>query len=768
MATKKKFEAKQLYQGSAQSLPSYGERYFEVPDITPALRQNRESLIADYKMTAEQGLNNLQLEYQRDKVIYDHNDRVNELIDNNNLNNLKIFSQSLSDILTTGAKIYQERSEADVMAQEVRNSIITNDLQNIDDNIFNTFKEQEIALSSVVGDLQSSGAPTSSVHSVIEQSGTKLVNHSKYRLLKDSTKFSLMWQEAIQADVTLSEDMAQQFEQTYPHLKHLFRNSDGSPITINLSNLGELENTSATSTLIAVARQHHLSNILKPYAGTSRMMMNKYFYPAIRKHLAHDELITSQKAAEALKNEFLEESTSAVNVGIKNGIGGEEFEQQFAVLSRRLGSTVLAKEALQGDFYKRVKAGEYTDGEIEIFLDQKITRNDGKEITIGDLWEKDFEVDDFDQMRSDGREALIAAQKEDKKAADAELTLMLNNYEAENEEPMTIATAQKIAEEHRQKFPDYYSNIETPEPILNFLTRQQLGQHEEWVERLNLKHAREGITEQDLENAPAAVVKHFEDKVIPNKNSPEENNVESQLKELSTSFARERFNVEGDNFGSAGTQFRQRVERDLRKTFSQMMASHDNAPDAVEAASKIIKSRIDSGMYLSYDTSSDQRARNVKASAFVQGRIDSGNGRTALNTLIPDSENEIKELSDWVANKGKGELPETYQHIARMFKTNPWDVANSQYHAATGKELPKPSIIQKLEKEDIVTQRLFNNKPGGSATGRLAEKGIVPVDPGLISNIVNRNYTWLGGSTIDWTNVTEIDYEAMTILGGRK
>lgn len=35
-----------------------------------------------------------------------------------------------------------------------------------------------------------------------------------------------------------------------------------------------------------------------------RMMMNKYFYPAIRKHLAHDELITSQKAAEALKMSF--------------------------------------------------------------------------------------------------------------------------------------------------------------------------------------------------------------------------------------------------------------------------------------------------------------------------------------------------------------------------------------------------------------------------------------------------------------------------------
>ena len=63
---------------------------------------------------------------------------------------------------------------------------------------------------------------------------------------------------------------------------------------------------------------------------------------------------------------------------------------------------------------------------------------------------------------------------------------------------------------------------------------------------------------------------------------------------------------------------------------------------------------------------------------------------------------------------------------------------------------------------------MVNNKPGGSAYVRGSEKGLVPVDSGLISNIVNRNYTWLGGSTIDWTNVTEIDYEAMTILGGRK
>ena len=81
-------------------------------------------------------------------------------------------------------------------------------------------------------------------------------------------------------------------------------------------------------------------------------------------------------------------------------------------------------------------------------------------------------------------------------------------------------------------------------------------------------------------------------------------------------------------------------------------------------------------------------------------------------SLIKGSEVYYKELENYALNPGSGKIPSYYRKIAKRFPLlTGWDVANLQYKSQTGKTLPKPYQIQKVQSYHPAVQRLFTHNP---------------------------------------------------------
>ena len=85
---------------------------------------------------------------------------------------------------------------------------------------------------------------------------------------------------------------------------------------------------------------------------------------------------------------------------------------------------------------------------------------------------------------------------------------------------------------------------------------------------------------------------------------------------------------------------------------------------------------------------------------------------TLATVLLKDSEPYYKELEAYAANPSQGQIPSYYRKIAKNYNyLTGWDVANLQYKSQTGKELPKPYQIQRVEQYHPTVRRLFTKNP---------------------------------------------------------
>jgi len=116
-------------------------------------------------------------------------------------------------------------------------------------------------------------------------------------------------------------------------------------------------------------------------------------------------------------------------------------------------------------------------------------------------------------------------------------------------------------------------------------------------------------------------------------------------------------------------------------------------------------------------TSNDQKfARNL--SKVKNNIIEQKNNGVDLNkyvstTLLPGSEDQFKRLESYAKDPLGNQIPFFYKELARDMKVSKngvpmtgWHLANLQYMAVHGKELPKPNSVLKLESGSPMTQYL--------------------------------------------------------------
>ena len=86
-------------------------------------------------------------------------------------------------------------------------------------------------------------------------------------------------------------------------------------------------------------------------------------------------------------------------------------------------------------------------------------------------------------------------------------------------------------------------------------------------------------------------------------------------------------------------------------------------------------------------------------------------------TLLPGSDKHYAKLEKYVKDPLNNQIPFFYKELARDMKISKngtpmtgWHIANMQYKSQTGKELPKPSSILKLESQSPIVMHLYTWK----------------------------------------------------------
>ena len=82
-------------------------------------------------------------------------------------------------------------------------------------------------------------------------------------------------------------------------------------------------------------------------------------------------------------------------------------------------------------------------------------------------------------------------------------------------------------------------------------------------------------------------------------------------------------------------------------------------------------------------------------------------------TLVPGSEDQYAKLEKYAKDPIGNQIPFFYKELARDMKISKdgtpmtgWHIANMQYKSQTGKELPKPKSVLKLESQSPIIMHL--------------------------------------------------------------
>ena len=124
--------------------------------------------------------------------------------------------------------------------------------------------------------------------------------------------------------------------------------------------------------------------------------------------------------------------------------------------------------------------------------------------------------------------------------------------------------------------------------------------------------------------------------------------------------------------------------------------------------------------YRDSDRKFTKRLNKVKKNILEQKNNGVDLNRYLSSAIIPGTEEDFKRLESYAKNPYGNRIPFFYKELARDMKVSKngvtmtgWHIANLQYKAVTGKELPKPNSVFKLETGSPMVQYLRtwkNNK----------------------------------------------------------
>ena len=412
-------------------------------------------------------------------------------------------------------------------------------------------------------------------------------------------------------------------------------------------------------------------------------------------------------------------------VSAKHGSLGEKLHELMQIeVGNFKGDYGVARTALKGRLFALVRQGKLKPGEIIQISKFKFDHKGFKEPV-------DLTV--FKEFQSLGAELAtlseeIRQQESNQRKAQA-FQIVQELKEGEKERPYTEADKRTILAKIRNNIPGITED-EMPEYVKNLLT-VEAKEDQDYIDTLEYKKATsQPIERQDWVNindaeerkkwqeysetaAGTGISKSIatqRDRDVHAAVGEQLNNLMGRPDEKSLDFntLKDRAKVKYNSYYSFYKEAWDGSEGELHRKIMSLLKEDLPAMAAIPLYSEDRDTRK---FRRDLETARNQLKAGWTADTKTSPRD------TLATVLLKDSEPYYKELEKYAANPGQGQIPSYYRKIANNYSyLTGWDVANLQYKSQTGKELPKPYQIQRIEKYHPTVRRLFTHNPTPKGT----------------------------------------------------
>jgi hypothetical protein len=697
----KQFQEQNLFQPAAQS---QGFEPVKAPDVSGLLRQNNQARLQEAKMFADQRMADLKLEEQSLKY--------QELLEREEVGRLADFSQTLSDVLVQQAEARNEREEQRGLMLAYTDGIDPQDAADFD--------AQEATLEAGTGvayaeasKLQAEGLNVDAVKSVRNLTGWAKYGYMRGLAEQGGANYGTFYTQA-----------AQNLEVTV----------NGNTFTLMTASNGA-ERAAAKA---AIAEQY-----MQQYAGMNPALLNKYLFPKMKSWERADDLEWAEKQRKSFEDQKESEFHDMLFGAINTPQDMYKIKEAFTLHQNTFGNRSITNQKGFEYLGQLAEKGLLTQEHVDEFKQLKFLRSDtGKEDFASNLFARQIAV--LEQQVSKGEKYMYNERQFDEvqekeefesnyyKARDAEFAQnggFGENFTAEFE-------AAYKAQFPGQTVPDYISkdksiydrNIDADIDL--YQTRMEQGKP---------------LTEQDFMNMHPGARAHFiQQGVKPlamgkalELGGKLYNKAQNELEKQARTFY-------GVTEGSVSTQkvfnFTQLAMREYERAYNALILDQDTTPfeahrqalrDTVAMAAPGKDSSVlgfgDDGKK-NHVFHSETRVTKTDAERKAFEKADMARfyftKNRGANVKIPNLENDIKQLDNWVAT-GKGGLPAVFKAATLNTSISPWTLAEQQYKLYTGKDLVRPTVEGKVEQLSPQTRRLLQqySSPNRTMRAALAEGG---------------------------------------------
>ena len=684
----KKFEGGDLYQPAAQSQGFAPE---QAPDFTSLLRENNQSRLQEAKAFADQRIRDQDLERKNLEYL--------ELMENEEIESLTQFSDTLQDFV-------QARSEQYMKSQESY-GLMRAYTEGLPEELLEAYETQKVADEALDGETIKAAAQAD------QEGATTDVS----RMIRGMSH----WERKGYFKGTLQQASAR-----YPAIRAQI--ASNTSVTINGKEV-TLDNAKGTAEYRAIsAKVDQL--FLEQFVGMDPALLNEHLFPAMKQYAQREAIAFAdkeKKALEAEKNDRYEtevfDALAATGDVTKLPSIIEKYSPDFGGLGPTKKKTLaLVKKMLVS---RDITEANYNKlmSEDPAQCVQVTLKGNKKSQCFATAFRKDIGLENLDrEFHVAQREAVNESMEKNK----IEKADYINQMRESDEETGIVLTQDQL----NRRIQEYQERFQTTEVPDYLKTRMTLETRDDNLSKayLDQEYARKGyLTESDLANHSFTVRDHYrnQQKVVSEAAdvSPPDDLDQQAKKEINgdTTFYFQSGGIK--NLDGNYRRFENNAYNDYKLEYARLRRQNVSELDAHNEALKKVREKMaktaknPKSIYEEGFRDSSSPVAALKRYGEVSQQFKSNN----LNIYVKNDalQPAIDELTNWRKSGGKGALPPIFHTLAsdgiytlsdgRM--AGAWDIAQAQYKAHTDQELTKPIAVQMVDSFEYGSRDKLTNKP---------------------------------------------------------
>ena len=679
-----------LYQPAAQA---QGFRPLQAPDYINLLRENNRRQQEQARAFADQRIRDQDLE--RQALEYQ------ELLENENVQALANFSETLNDFMINRAEAYVE-SEEEYGLMKAYTEGIPEEIQQAYVQQKSTDEALEIESFRLAAHAEQNGAPTD-----VSRALRGMSRHAQRGYIK-----GVLGQAAANYPA-IREQLAQEVRVQVP--------GRDEPITIN-----EAETAAEYAAVNAAINQRFLSQFTK----VNPALLNEVLFPQMKAHDSQQAIAFADKQKQIYQAERKDQFEQDVYDVFKPGGNLGDLQKVLAKYQYDLGGLGAARQEMLGAFKKMLvdeKIDENTYNALTSTDQNKcllVTLNGStKPQCFGKLFEKDISFHQLSDGFYESRRKALAKQEGElqmEKKADEQ---RMRDADKNRVTPLSRAQIAQRRLDWINKYgtddSDYLNTLEAVEDRSELVSKQYL---------LNYAARNGGMIPMSIaSHHPAALLQDPAIKPLLVNDlaefEPSEDEFRRARREIG-GLATDYFNSGGvRNPGAKQNRFVDNMEQAYRTQYMQRRRAGESAVDAHNnTMADLTKrgTRKPDGGASEFDV--ERKVTGNATREKVITVVDELKERNYdVNASIPSLQSSIYELEVWIRSGGKGPLPAIFTALAQGgdFKVGgrrlgAYEIAAAQYKAHTGKDLFKPQWKAEVDTFSLDGQEKLNYRTSPS------------------------------------------------------